>query len=111
MRTGLLVLGLAACILGIGLSQGWFVRAYDHATMAALSEDARLAIDLRCGHQEGRAGRECRTMLKKLFLAGSLDPDKTLRAWCESVRNAGWAGSPPPPPRVCVQRYGGWPGS
>lgn len=108
MRYGLLVLGIALCI---GLFQGWFARACDHATRAALSEDARLAIELGCENREGRAARECRSMLKKLYLAGSLDPDKTLRSYCDSIKNARWAGEPPAPPEVCVRRYGGWRGS
>ncbi len=111
MRYGLLALGIAVCI---GLYQGCFTSAYDAVTTAALSDDARLAMDLRCAgrgrgtNQSGRAVAECRAMLKKLYLSGSLDPDKTLRTWCESVKNARWGGSRPPPPPVCVERYGGW---
>ena len=105
MRFGLLVLGIAVCI---GLYQGWFARAYDHATTAALTEEARLAIDVRCQVQPTRAARECRALLKKLYLAGSLDPDKTLRVYCDSVKTSRWGGSRPAPPKVCVQRYGGW---
>jgi hypothetical protein len=108
MRYGLLVLCLA---IGIGLYQGWFARAYDHVTTAALSEDARLAIDLRCQDQVERAARDCRSLLKKLYLAGSLDPDKTLRFYCESVKTGRWGGSRPEPPAVCVERYGAWPTS
>jgi len=105
MRYGLLVLGI---IMGVGLYQAWFGRVFDHVTTAALSDDARLAIDVRCQAQEGRAARECRGMLKRLYLAGSLDPDKTLRSYCDSVKSARWGGSRPAPPEVCVQRYGGW---
>lgn len=105
MRYGLLILGIIVCI---GLVQGWFARACDLATSAALSDDARLAIEVRCRGQDDRAGRECRAMLKKLYLSGSLDPDKTLRAYCDSVKTAPWGGSRPPPPKLCVQRYGGW---
>lgn len=105
MRYGLLILGTAACI---GLCQGGLARVYDRATTAALSEDARIAIELRCRDQQGRAGRECRSTLKKLFLAGSLDPDTTLRTWCEMVKDAPWGGRHPVPPQVCVERYGGW---
>jgi len=107
MRYGLLVLGLAVCI---ALYQGWFARAFDYATTAALSEEARLAIDVRCQNQVGRAARDCRNVLKKLYVAGSLDPDKTLRFYCDSVRTARWGGSRPKPPRVCAQRYGAWEG-
>jgi hypothetical protein len=107
MRYGLLALAVAA--LGIALYQGWLTRVYDHATTAALTEDARLAIDVRCRGREDRAARECRTMLKKVFLSGSLEPDKVLRAYCESVKDAPWGGSPPAPPELCVRRYGGWP--
>lgn len=105
MRYGLLVLGIA---VGIGLYQGWFARVYENATTAALSEDARLAIEVRCQAQQDRAARECRSMLKKLYLAGSLDPDKSLRTYCDSVRTARWGGSRPAPPELCVRRYGGW---
>ena len=110
MRNGLLILGIASGLaLGVGLYQGWFARLYDHATTAALSEEARLAIDVRCGGQHGRVARECRGTLKKVFLAGTLEPDRVLRAYCDSVKDAGWGGSSPPPPEICVRRYGGWP--
>ena len=105
MRYGLLVLGIAACI---GLYQAWFARACDQATTAALSADAQLAINVRCNGRADRAKRECRTMMTKLFLSGSLDPDRTLRAYCDSVKNAQWGGGHPAPPKLCVERYGGW---
>jgi hypothetical protein len=105
MRYGLLVLAVVA---GIALHQGWLAMAYDHAANAGLTEDARLAIDVRCQGQADRAARECRSMLKRLYLAGSLDPDRTLRVYCDSVKTARWGGSRPTPPDVCVRRYGGW---
>lgn len=105
MRYGLLALGIAVCI---GLYQGWFARAYDQATAAALTEDARVAIDVGCRGRDGRSARACRAMLKKLYLAGSLDPETTLRAYCDAFKTARWGGSRPPPPQVCVERYGGW---
>lgn len=109
MRYGLLIAGGIAGV-GIGMHQGWFARAYDRATTAALSPDARIALELRCRDQDGAAARECRATLKKLYLAGSLDPDQTLRSYCDSFKNARWGGSRPAPPDVCVQRYGGWKG-
>jgi len=105
MRNGLLAL---ATLVVVGLSQGWFARAYDAATTAALSDDARLALEVGCEREVGFAARECRAMLKKLYLAGRLDPDKTLRAYCDSGRAEWWGGRRPAPPAVCVQRYGGW---
>jgi len=109
MRIGLLVAGLTAgLLLCVGLASGWITRTWDHATEAALEEDARLALDLRCGQKPGPEHDECRAVLKRLFLSGSLDPDKTLRTWCDSVKHARWGGSRPPPPKVCLQRYGGW---
>jgi hypothetical protein len=106
MRYGLLVLGTASCI---GLYQGWFARAYERVTTAALTDEARLAIAVRCQMKDDHAAHECRSTLKKLYLAGALDPDRTLRTYCDSVKNARWGGSRPAPPQVCVQRYGGWP--
>jgi hypothetical protein len=112
MRYGLLVFGLALCLaLGIGLTQGWLAQAYDHVTTAALSADARLAIDVRCGRQTGRAADQCRTLLTRLYFAGSLQPDTTLRAYCDSVKNGQWGGGRPAPPALCIERYGGWPQS
>jgi len=109
MRYGLVALGIVGCIgLGVTLHQGWFTRAYDQAITAALSEEARLAIDVRCQGHEERATRECRATLERLYLSGSLDPDRTLRAYCESVKQGRFGGRRPPPPEVCVQRYGGW---
>jgi len=90
MRYRLLVLGI---VVSLGLYHGWFARAYDRATTAALTEEARLAIDVRCQGQNGRAASECRTLLKKLYLAGSRDPDRTLRVYCDSVGTARWGGS------------------
>ncbi len=105
MRYGLLVLAILGCVAGTVL----FFRAYDDVTTAALSDDARLAVDVGCRGKNGYAKRECRAMLKKLYLSRSLDPDKTLRAYCDSIKSARWGGSSPPPPRLCVERYGGWP--
>jgi hypothetical protein len=105
MRYALLVLGLFGCI---GLWQGWFAQAYDHATTAALTDDARLAIDLRCEREQGPSEHECRTVLKKLYLSGSLDPVTTLRTYCDSVKHARWGGSRPSPPEICIERFGGW---
>ena len=105
MKVGLLCLVLA---IGLALYQGWFERAYEHLTYAALGEDARLAIEVRCRVEAPRAARECRATLEKLYLAGSLDPDKTLRAYCLSVKTGRWGGRRPTPPEVCVRRYGGW---
>ena len=105
MRYGLIVLGV---VIAIGLCQGWLARAYDRVTTAALTDEARLAIELRCEDESSRSARECRSVLKKLYLAGSLDPDTTLRTYCDSVKHARWGGSLPPPPKVCVERYGGW---
>ena len=104
MRTGL----LAASIAGCALSLGFVSRACDQATAAALSEEAKLAMELGCQGHTGRAAAECRDLLRRLYLAGSLDPDRTLRAYCDSVKTAPWGGSRPPPPKVCVDRYGGW---
>lgn len=105
MRYRLLVLGIVVCL---GLYQGWFARAYDKATTAALTEEARLAIDLRCQGQNGRAASECRALLKKLYLSGSLDPGRTLRVYCDSGKNAQWGGSRSAPPKLCVQLNAGW---
>ena len=105
MRYALLFLGLVA---SIGLYQGWFVRAYDGATTMMLSDEARLAIDVRCQHQSGLAALDCRSLLKKLFLSGALDPDRSLRAYCDEVKQSRWGGGHPPAPKLCVERYGGW---
>jgi hypothetical protein len=106
MRYGLLALGIG---VGIAIHQDWFARAYDRATTAALTEEARLAIDVRCQVPDDRAARDCRSTLKKLYLAGALDPTRTLRTYCDSVESAWWGGRGPALPEVCVQRYGAWP--
>lgn len=108
MRYGLLALGTAVAVC-VAISHDWLARAYDAATTAALSEEARLAIEIRCQLQDAPAAVDCRRMLKKLYLAGSLDPHRTLRTYCDSVRSAWWGGRGPALPEVCVQRYGGWP--
>lgn len=103
MRYGILVFGIAVCI---GLSHGWLARTYDRVTSAALTDDARLAIDVRCRLKGERAAQECRTTLKKLFLSRALDPEKALRDHCESLKHARWGGSHAALPRSCAQRYG-----
>lgn len=108
MRYVLPVIGIAC---SAALSVGCLAWACDRATTGALTEEARVAIELGCQGHAGRAARDCRSMLTRLYLAGSLDPDRTLRAYCDSVKSARWGGSRPAPPRVCVQRYGGWDGS
>jgi len=105
MRTGILVVGLALCI---GVYQGWHASENARVNPAALTPEARLAIDARCGGKDDRAARECRRLLKRLYVARSLDPDKTLRTYCDAVKNARWGGSRPAPPKVCAERYGGW---
>ena len=105
MRTGILVPGLALCI---ALACAWLAGPMDHITARALTDDARLAIDVRCRDHDDSASRECRDTLKRLYLSGALDPDKTLRTYCDSVRSGRWGGSQPPPPSLCVERYGGW---
>ena len=105
MRYALIILGIG---VAIGLSQGWFVAGYDRATTMMLSDEARLAIEVRCGTQTGRSALECRSMLKKLFLSGALEPDRSLRAYCAEVKQSPWGGGHPPPPAICVERYGGW---
>lgn len=105
MRYGLLVPGIALCI---ALQQVWLTRSCDGATEAALSEPARAAIEIRCGERDGPAGRDCRSLLEKLYLAGRLDPERTLRDHCTRSRTVRWGVRPPSPPALCVQRYGGW---
>lgn len=105
MRYGLLALGIAA---SIGLAQGWLSHAYHEAAGAALSDEARFAIELRCKGRGERAARDCRRLLQKLYLAGALDPERTLRAHCTPVKILEWGARPPLPPALCVERYGGW---
>ena len=42
------------------------------------------------------------------YLFQDQNPEKTLRAYCDSGRAEWWGGRRPAPPDVCVQRYGGW---
>jgi len=105
VRYGLLALG--ALVLGtaiwIGLHRGLLA-----GSAAVLDETARLAIEIRCQGREGRDGRECVALLRKLYLAGSLDPEKTLRDYCTPSKTQAWGGRRRPPPALCVERYGGW---
>ncbi len=102
MRSAILI------IAGVAVSLACFGCGHQEAAEAALTEEARLAVDLRCRSGEDAATQSCRRTLTRLYLAGSLDPDQTLRAWCDSVKTARWGGSRPAPPKVCVERYGGW---
>ena len=105
MRHGIVAAAILATLIVLPQMLGLI---YEHATNAALSDDAQLAIELRCRDQPAAAARECESMLKRLFLAGSLEPDQALQSYCESYRDGRWGGSRPEPPRVCVQRFGGW---
>jgi len=105
MRSGLLIIVIP---IGIAMCLGLLARVYGDAASAALSEDARIAIEVRCGIEHDRAARDCRSLLKKLYRSGSLDPDKTLRTYCDRVKNALWGGSRPAQPEVCLKRYGRW---
>ena len=101
MRHGLLALAAAS---GIAAAVG----VYAYANHAALSDSAELAIELRCESQSGAPARECRKLLRRLYLAGSLDPETTLRSYCDAFRAARWRGRRPRPPAMCAERYGGW---
>jgi len=105
MRYRLQTLGIA---LGIGLTLMGLIWAYGSASQAALTDEARLAIEVRCPDETTREGRKCHRMLTKLYVAGALEPDTTLRAYCESKRTMMWQASQARPPRICVERYGGW---
>ena len=108
MRNRLLAATIAIA-LALGLHLAWRAGAFEGALDGALSADARLALEVGCRGRSPRATGECRDMLRKLYLAGSLDPEKTLRAYCDEVRDSHWGGSRPPPPKLCVERFGGWP--
>jgi hypothetical protein len=101
MRSGLLVLCIALVAV---LAQGWLARVQRDA----LSEDARVAIELGCQRRQGLDERRCRSMLERLYLAGALEPDRTLRSYCDSVKAAYWGHPHASPPPLCTQRYGGW---
>ncbi len=105
MRYVLVVLALVG---GIGLVHACSQRLVELAPGSGLTEDARLAIEVRCRDHNSQASRQCRSVLKRLYLAGTLDPDTTLRDYCAEVEAAPWGGRRPPPPALCVERYGGW---
>jgi hypothetical protein len=104
MRYGLLVvLGVPACI---AIHQIWI----SSATEAALSEEARLATEIRCEGRVGEEASKCRKLHERLYLAGTLDPEKALRDHCTRDTTVEWGRRPPAPPELCVERYGGWKG-
>lgn len=100
MRYVLLALGIAACI---ALHQTWL----SHVAGTALSDDAHLAIELRCKGRQGGAARDCHVLLEKLYLAGTLDPEKTLRTYCAPSRLVQWGARRPARPALCDRRDGG----
>ena len=104
MRYGLLALSIVL-VAGFGYCSHSVAR--EHAT-AALSDDARTAIEVRCDFQAAPAASECREMLTRLYAAGRLDPDKTLRVYCNEVKQSGWGNHTPKQPRLCRERYGDW---
>jgi len=105
MKPALLVL---AAVTAAGIHQVLIAPALHDVTASALSDDARMAIELRCGDAQSSGARDCRARLERLYASGSLDPDKTLRAYCESVKSQPWGHAHTAPPKVCVDRYGGW---
>ena len=60
MRYGLLAVAVAVCI---GLFHVWLENAYLGGAGAGLSEEARVAIEIRCQGLDGEAARECRACL------------------------------------------------
>jgi len=95
MRYALIALGTATCL---GLHHA--------ATTPSLDEEAALAIELRCAGQSESVAENCRELHQKLYLAGSLDPDRSLRDYCTPVRTRERIHRRPP--AVCVDRFGGW---
>jgi hypothetical protein len=99
MRFVIPVLVVAACIashqLGLAL-----------VSEAALGDDAALAIDIRCRGQEGRIASNCRALHAKLYRAGTLDPEVTLRDYCTRPEPIEWRTQRAP--AFCIERYGGW---
>jgi len=106
MRSGRLALSMIGVCGGLVL--GGSALTCEQVPSAALTEEARLALDVGCRGHHGRAAHDCRRLLQRLYLAGALDPDKTLRAYCDAVKTARWGASRPAPPEMCVERYGGW---
>ncbi len=99
MRFVIPVLVVAACVgihqLGLAI-----------VSHAALGDDAQRAIDIRCAGQSGQTALDCRTLHAKLYRAGTLDPEVTLRAYCTRPEPLEWRTRRPP--AFCVERYGGW---
>jgi hypothetical protein len=103
MRHGLLaLLGIALCI-GLQLLVG----ASDRFKSGALNDDAHTAIDLRCSGRDEPAAADCRRLFEKLYLAGALAPESTLRAYCTPVALVAWGERPPALPEQCTERAGG----
>lgn len=75
-------------------------------TEATLDEDADFAIEIRCQGQEKRVANNCRALHARLYRAGTLDPEVTLRAYCTRPEPLEWRTRRAP--AFCVERYGGW---
>ena len=107
MRLGRLGLGMVAVVTALAF--GWLGWNWERAATAALDDETLTAIEVGCRGYTGRTARECRSLLKRLYLSGSLEPGRTLDAYCASVENAAWGGGRrPAPPPVCVERDRGW---
>jgi hypothetical protein len=95
-----------AIVVVLVLHQLWVGPALERMATESLGEEARLAIELRCGDAQTPAARTCRADLERLYASGSLDPERTLRAYCAEVTTAPWGRRNTSPPPVCVERYG-----
>jgi hypothetical protein len=90
----------------IALGTGLCIGLHQIACAPPLDEQASLATELRCEGQKGRLAEGCRELHEKLYQAGTLDPEKSLRDYCTPVRTKQRVHRRPP--EVCVERFGGW---
>ena len=102
-----LTLTFAIAAAGVAIQQGWIGKAGEGLAQGSLGPEAELAVEIRCEGRDQSLIVDCRNDLAEHYLAGTLDPQATLRAHCTRFVNT-WADSIPEPPQLCVELYGGW---
>jgi hypothetical protein len=97
---------LIAVSMGLGV-YAWTVAEPERAARAQAEADAEAAIALRCDAEGDLGDAECQKVLTEKFASGHATPQAILRTHCTK-----WSGPfvvvKEKPPKLCVDRFGGW---
>jgi hypothetical protein len=95
--------------LGFGSYQYATARGFDVASIGRGPDPTpQVAIGIRCGNLAGAEARDCEFQLRARIDAGRIDPESVVRLHCTRIENVWTKHTPPEPPPVCTERFGGW---